>query len=108
VISNVDPDGYVGNDGLLTRLVDGEFKPHDIPYMKCEEVFPERWKDILDIKVKQEYNLLHMRVEAKTTLYKCSKCKNNKTTYSEMQTRSADEAITIFVQCLVCSHKWRM
>jgi DNA-directed RNA polymerase subunit M/transcription elongation factor TFIIS len=108
VIANVDPDSYVGNDALLQRLVDGEFRPHDIPYMKCEDVFPERWKDILDMKVKQEYNLLHMKQVAKTTLYRCSKCKGNQTTYTEMQVRSADEPMTLFVRCISCSHTWRM
>lgn len=37
----------------------------------------------------------------------CRRCKSKKTTYYEMQTRSADEPMTIFVTCLNCENRWR-
>jgi transcription factor S len=39
-----------------------------------------------------------------TTL--CPKCNSNKAYYEERQTRSADEAATIFFTCVQCKHKW--
>ena len=40
-------------------------------------------------------------------LFKCGKCKLTKTTYYQMQTRSADEPMTTYVTCKNCGHKWK-
>ena len=40
-------------------------------------------------------------------MFSCGKCKGSKTTYFQMQTRSADEPMTTFVTCLVCKNKWK-
>jgi DNA-directed RNA polymerase subunit M/transcription elongation factor TFIIS len=40
-------------------------------------------------------------------LFKCGKCKSVKTTYYQMQTRSADEPMTTYVTCKNCGHKWK-
>ena len=40
-------------------------------------------------------------------LFKCGKCKSTKTTYYQMQTRSADEPMTTFVTCTGCGNKWK-
>lgn len=39
-------------------------------------------------------------------LYTCRKCKQNKTKYTRMQTRSSDEGYTMFINCIECGHKW--
>tara|TARA_Y100000389_G_scaffold204108_1_gene255044 strand:+ start:4551 stop:5066 length:516 start_codon:yes stop_codon:yes gene_type:complete len=39
--------------------------------------------------------------------FKCGKCKKWKTTYYELQTRSADEPMTIFITCHVCNSTWK-
>jgi DNA-directed RNA polymerase subunit M/transcription elongation factor TFIIS len=40
-------------------------------------------------------------------LFKCGRCKSMKTTYYEMQTRSADEPMTVFVSCHNCGKNWK-
>lgn len=40
-------------------------------------------------------------------LFKCGKCKSTKTTYYQMQTRSADEPMTTYVTCRNCGSKWK-
>jgi transcription elongation factor S-II len=40
-------------------------------------------------------------------MFTCNKCKSKKTTYFQMQTRSADEPMTTFVTCLNCEKRWR-
>jgi hypothetical protein len=40
-------------------------------------------------------------------MFQCSKCKSKKTTYYQMQTRSADEPATSFVTCMNCSKRWK-
>lgn len=40
-------------------------------------------------------------------LFKCGRCKSMKTTYYQMQTRSADEPMTVFVSCHNCGKNWK-
>jgi transcription elongation factor S-II len=40
-------------------------------------------------------------------LFTCGKCKSKKTTYYQMQTRSADEPMTTFVTCINCDKRWK-
>ena len=44
---------------------------------------------------------------AMTDSIKCGKCKQNKITYYELQTRSCDEPATQYYTCLICDHKWK-
>ena len=37
----------------------------------------------------------------------CRKCGQRECTFYEMQTRSADEPMTIFVTCLSCGNRWK-
>ena len=39
--------------------------------------------------------------------FKCGKCKSDKTTYYQLQTRSADEPMTTFVTCHNCDNHWK-
>eukprot|EP00045_Choanoeca_perplexa_P000490 m.14714 g.14714 ORF g.14714 m.14714 type:complete len:111 (+) comp10332_c0_seq3:121-453(+) len=36
----------------------------------------------------------------------CPKCHHNRASYFQMQTRSADEPMTVFYCCESCNHKW--
>jgi DNA-directed RNA polymerase subunit M/transcription elongation factor TFIIS len=40
-------------------------------------------------------------------MFKCGKCKSNKTTFYLLQTRSADEPMTAYITCLGCGCKWK-
>nr|QOI90425.1 transcription factor S-II-related protein [Pyramimonas orientalis virus] len=108
VLTNIDKDSYIGNTRLLQRIHDEEFKPHELPFMDVTNVFPERWKDILDIRLKQEQNFYNSKQVAKTDMFKCGKCKKRECSYYELQIRSADESSTIFVSCLNCGNRWRI
>lgn len=39
--------------------------------------------------------------------FKCEKCRSWKTTYYQLQTRSADEPMTTFVNCVNCGKRWK-
>lgn len=43
-----------------------------------------------------------------TDLFKCGKCGKRRTTYTQLQTRSADEPMTTFVLCLDCGKRWKV
>ena len=45
--------------------------------------------------------------QSETDMFKCGKCQKRKTSYYQMQTRSADEPMTTFVTCLNCDHRWK-
>lgn len=108
VLSNIDEASYLENKRLLTRLAEHEFNPHDIPYMKPENVFPERWKDTVDAYMKKYENAYERKDVVVSSLFRCGKCKKKECTYFEAQTRSADEGATVFVSCLNCGNKWKM
>lgn len=43
---------------------------------------------------------------SKRSLLRCGKCKKNQVEYYEMQTRGADEPMTVFAHCLHCGKRW--
>ena len=62
--------------------------------------------------VMEEYNettgkYVETVVEVPDSMLTCGKCGMSKTTSYEMQTRSADEPMTIFAKCLCCENRWR-
>ena len=40
-------------------------------------------------------------------MFECGRCKSTKTTYTQKQTRSADEPMTTFVTCSNCKNRWK-
>ena len=106
-IANIDPAAYVANSRLLTRLKEGEFPAHQVPFMSARELYPEHWQSLADEHMKRETLMLEGPQEEGSTMFTCKRCKKSKTRYWEMQTRSADEPMTIFIRCLNCSKEWR-
>ena len=41
-------------------------------------------------------------------MYTCFKCKGKRVTTQEIQMRSADEPMTVFVTCVECGNNWRI
>lgn len=108
LIENIDQNSYVKNKRLQQRILDKEFKPHELSFMESTNIFPEIWNNILDMKMKQEENFHNSKQVAKTDVFKCGKCKKRECSYYELQVRSADESSTIFVTCLNCGNRWRI
>jgi DNA-directed RNA polymerase subunit M/transcription elongation factor TFIIS len=106
-VANLDPAAYVGNTRLLARLREGEFKPHDVPFMKAGQLFPENWQALAMEQLKRETAALEGSKEEGCDMFKCRRCGKSRTRYFEMQTRSADEPMTIFIRCLNCGKEWR-
>jgi len=104
---NLIPDQYIGNGRLLERLKDGEFPAHQIPFMTAREMYPENWQVLADEQLKRETTMLDGNPEEGSDMFTCKRCKKSRTRYWEMQTRSADEPMTIFIRCLNCGKEWR-
>ena len=107
VYNNINKNSLVENKNLLKRLKSGEFKPHEIAFMKHHQMFPEKWKDLIAAKIERDTNATKVDYSAATDDFQCWKCKGRKCTYYQMQTRSADEPMTTFVSCLSCANRWR-
>jgi DNA-directed RNA polymerase subunit M/transcription elongation factor TFIIS len=106
-ITNLAPDSYVKNSRLLERLREGEFKPHDVAFMNFGELYPENWHNLIENRMKRERKLLEGNKDMATDQFRCNRCNKRQCTYYEMQTRSADEPMTIFVSCLNCGKRWK-
>lgn len=107
VLSNIHPDSPVKNPRLLNRVIEGEFKLEEIPYMTSYEMFPEKWFELKDKLLQREQKILEGNKSRATDQFKCRRCGKRECTYYELQTRSADEPMTIFVTCLNCGKEWR-
>tara|TARA_Y100001970_G_C14245809_1_gene868119 strand:+ start:3521 stop:4033 length:513 start_codon:yes stop_codon:yes gene_type:complete len=108
IYTNLKSDNYIQNKRLLNRLLDKEFKARELAFMTPQHIFPEKWKDLLDLKYKRDKVLYESKPEAMTDQFKCSRCKKRKCSYFELQTRSADEPMTVFITCINCGKRWKM
>jgi DNA-directed RNA polymerase subunit M/transcription elongation factor TFIIS len=63
--------------------------------------------DIVEEEDKVTGEIIKREVEVPNSMLVCGKCGMSKTTSYEMQTRSADEPMTIFASCLCCGNRWR-
>jgi len=107
VISNIHPDSPVKNPRLLRRVVEGEFELSAIPFMTSYEMYPEKWFELKDKLIQREQKVLEGNTSRATDEYKCRRCNKRQCTYYELQTRSADEPMTIFITCVNCGKEWR-
>lgn len=105
--SNINPSSYINNKNLINKLNNNEMKLNNLAFMTPQEIFPEHWKKMMDEKYNRDKYLYESVQEAMTDQFKCSRCKSRKCTYYEMQTRSADEGMTLFVTCLTCGRRWK-
>jgi DNA-directed RNA polymerase subunit M/transcription elongation factor TFIIS len=107
IISNIHPLSPVSNARLLKRVQEGEFELDSIPKMTPYEMFPEKWFELRDKQLQREQKILEGNKSRATDQFKCRRCNKRECTYYELQTRSADEPMTIFITCLNCGKEWR-
>ena len=108
IYSNISKTSYVKNENLYDRMiVKKEFLPHMLPYMQYHNIFPERWKDIIEKNQRRFKAAYEIKLVAMSDMITCMRCKSKKVSYYELQTRSGDEASTLFMNCLICGKKWK-
>jgi hypothetical protein len=106
-ISNFNPNSYVGNTHLIQRWKDGEFTLDQIGGWTPYELKPTHWKDLKDQQLRREQRILEGNLAMATDRFRCSQCQKKMCSYYELQTRSADEPMTIFIRCLNCGKQWK-
>ena len=95
---------------LAGRLLIKELQPRHLATYPAEVLWPEgpMAQAAFTMKSKDTARELMKTVDANFEgLFKCGKCKSKKTTYYQLQTRSADEPMTTFVTCLACMNRWK-
>ena len=95
------------NEKIIQMVNSGEIKSHEIAFMTHQEMEPKKWEELLKIKSIRDKNKFEQNLEAATDTFTCRKCRSKKCTYYQMQTRSADEPMTIFVTCIECGNRWK-
>lgn len=70
-----------------------------IAFLTPQELNPTMWEEFIRKEKLREYKRNNI---ATTDLYKCYKCGERRCQAIQLQTRSADEPMTIFITCLVC------
>ena len=102
ILANVS---YTTNSkDLINKILTGEIESYVLVKLSHYEMYPDMWNKFYEINmdkatIKQE--------EISDGMFRCNKCKSMKTTYYQMQTRSADEPMTTFVTCMNCNTKWK-
>ena len=107
IVCNLHPESPVKNYRLMTRIMEGELKLAEIPFMSSYDVFPEKWFALKDKLIQREQKILEGNKSRATDQFKCRRCHKRECTYYELQTRSSDEPMTIFITCLNCGKEWR-
>jgi DNA-directed RNA polymerase subunit M/transcription elongation factor TFIIS len=92
---------------LKILIRSGNIKTSELAFMTHQEMRPDKWDKMIEEKNKRDKCKYETVIEAATDTFKCRKCKSNKCTYYQMQTRSADEPMTTFVSCLDCGCRWK-
>ena len=106
VIGNLDPKSYIQNKSLWERFSAKELTLEQIVHQNYYELFPEHWEKLVDHQAKRERIQLDGDFSRATEKWQCNGCKMRKCTYYELQTRSADEPMTLFIHCLNCGKRW--
>jgi DNA-directed RNA polymerase subunit M/transcription elongation factor TFIIS len=103
IVSNLDTCNI--NNTYLIQVIDENMMPlNAIACLTPDKMFPEKWKAIIERREWLEYKKKNM---ATTDIFYCHKCGKKKCTFYQLQTRSADEPMTTFVNCLVCGNAWK-
>ena len=107
VYSNIKSDSYIQNEYFLQKINSEGFDLEKIANMSRYDIFPDRWKHLIEEKIRKDKILSEMKPHAMTDQIQCNKCKSRKCSYYAMQTRSADEPMTMFMTCLNCNSRWK-
>ena len=95
------------NDDLIKSVNNGEVKSQDVAFMTHQEFCPEKWEKLIKAKIIRDKNKFEQTIEANTDSFTCRKCFSKKCNYYALQTRSADESMTLYISCTNCGTRMK-
>jgi transcription elongation factor S-II len=100
ILNNLRPE-------IIENILSGAVKPHLVAFMSHQDLCPEKWREYIEAKMKRDKHKFDEKMAASTDAFTCRKCKSKKCMHYELQTRSADESMTVYVQCCDCGNRWK-
>ncbi|XP_062986790.1 transcription elongation factor A protein 1 isoform X3 [Elgaria multicarinata webbii] len=97
------------NPNLRKNVLCGNILPDRFAKMTAEEMASDELKEMRKNLTKEAIREHQMAKTGgtQTDLFTCGKCKKKNCTYTQVQTRSADEPMTTFVVCNECGNRWK-
>uniref|UniRef100_A0A915PYB0 Transcription elongation factor n=1 Tax=Setaria digitata TaxID=48799 RepID=A0A915PYB0_9BILA len=94
---------------LRENVLIGAVTPEKFAVMTADEMASDEMKAQREKFTKQAIEEYQMAVQEGTPsdMFKCGKCGKKNCTYTQVQTRSADEPMTTFVFCRECGNRWK-
>uniref|UniRef100_A0A672Z065 Transcription elongation factor n=1 Tax=Sphaeramia orbicularis TaxID=375764 RepID=A0A672Z065_9TELE len=98
------------NPNLRRTVLCGSVTPERMAKMTAEEMASDELKEMRKNLTKEAVRDHQMATTGgtQTDLFTCGKCKGKSCTYTQVQTRSADEPMTTFVFCNQCGNRWKI
>jgi len=95
---------------LKSWLIEKKIKTVDVIDMRPEDLWPDGpYAKKMEERIIKDLRKAYLAQEVKNQegFFTCARCKSKKTSYYQLQTRSADEPMTTFVTCLNCDKNWK-
>jgi len=98
------------NPALGRRVLSGEITPEKFVVMDSDELKSAQLKKLEQDLAKENMKKAQVPMAEKSIsdALQCGRCKQKKVSYSQAQTRSADEPMTTFCECTVCGNRWKV
>jgi transcription elongation factor S-II len=107
LLGNLIPSSYVKNTYLLPEIEAKAISMETLSSLNPYQMNNALWKDYIHRRQQREKRQLEGNKAMATDQFLCTRCHKRECTYYEMQTRSADEPMTIFITCMNCGKHWR-
>ena len=104
IMINLQVNQYYENT-ILDQLRDRCITPEQLGSLTADDICPaasEHERTIINLRSQQKIQPNVSR------FYRCPNCGVRECTYHTQQTRSLDEAMTIFCHCIKCNHRFRV
>ena len=103
IVSNIK------RDTLIHLFVDPSFDPATIETESIAQFNAGKWVPIIVQTTMKADGMYEMNAEASSDDFMCRKpkCRSKRCSHYQMQTRSADEPMTIYVTCLDCGSRYK-
>lgn len=95
------------NTKLINMVNNKKIKSQEIAFMTHQEIYPEKWDELIKAKSIRDKHKFEQKLEAMTDRFTCRNCHSKKCSYYQLQVRSSDEPMTIFVTCLDCGQRMK-
>ncbi|CAN8100942.1 unnamed protein product [Discula destructiva] len=97
------------NRELRRRVMSGEITAAEFIKMSPDELKSQEHKERDKAYEKENINNAQVAQPEKSVsdALTCGKCGQKKVSYTQAQTRSADEPMTTFCECLACGNRWK-